>query len=153
MGKITKAPTYLDATSQLSDTQIKKINSMIKSQVNLFTSRAVQKQMTDKLEDVISASSPRIITSTGYKFHDVFFICGSMDISGLEEGSSTDILEISEDPESLSLIGYFDSDLKLPVSAYGTFNISNKVVSLQLETVPDSSILFFNIKGRIKEDQ
>lgn len=153
MGKITKAPTYLDATSQLSDSQIKKINSMIKSQVNLFTSRAVQKQMTDKLEDVISASSPRIITSTGYKFHDVFFICGSMDISGLQEGSSTDILEISEDPESLSLIGYFDSDLKLPVSAYGTFNISNKVVSLQLETVPDSSILFFNIKGRIKEEQ
>lgn len=153
MGKITKAPTYLDATSQLSDTQIKKINSMIKSQVNLFTSRAVQKQMTDKLEDIISASSPRIITSTGYKFHDVFFISGSMDISGLEEGSSTDILEISEDPESLSLIGYFDSDLKLPVSAYGTFNISNKVVSLQLETVPDSNILFFNIKGRIKEEQ
>lgn len=153
MGKITKAPTYLDATSQLSDSQIKKINSMIKSQVNLFTSRAVQKQMTDKLEDVISASSPRIITSTGYKFHDVFFVCGSMDISGLEEGSSTDILEITEDPESLSLIGYFDSDLKLPVSAYGTFNISNKVVSLQLETVPDSSILFFNIKGRIKEEQ
>lgn len=153
MGKITKAPTYLDATSQLSDTQIKKINSMIKSQVNLFTSRAVQKQMTDKLEDVISASSPRIITVTGYKFHDVFFVCGSMDISGLEEGSSTDILEISEDPESLSLIGYFDSDLKLPVSAYGTFSISKKVVSLQLETVPDSSILFFNIKGRIKEEQ
>ena len=152
MGKITKAPTYLDATSQLSDTQIKKINSMIKSQVNLFTSRAVQKQMTDKLEDVISASSPRIITSTGYKFHDVFFICGSMDISGLEEGSSTDILEISEDPESLSLIGYFDSNLKLPVSAYGTFNISNRVVSLQLETVPDSNILFFNIKGKIKEE-
>lgn len=152
MGKITKAPVYLDATSQLSDAQIKKVNSMIKSQINLFTSRAVQKQKTDKISDVLSAYSPRLSSTVGYKFHDIFYISGILDISGMEEGQTIDLLELSDKPESLSFTGYFDTELKLSLAAFGTYSISDKTVSLTLESIPEATLLSFNIKGRIKEE-
>lgn len=152
MGKITKAPVYLDATSQLSDAQIKKVNSMIKSQINLFTSRAVQKQKTDKIADILSAYSPRLSSTVGYKFHDIFYISGTLDISGMEEGQTIDLLELSDKQESLSFIGYFDTELKMPLAAFGTYSVSDKTVSLTLESIPEATVLSFNIKGRIKKE-
>lgn len=149
---ITKAPTYLDSTSLLSDAQIRKVNSMIKSQVNLFTSKAVQKQKTDSMVDAVTRYSKRIVSFTGHKYHDVFFISGAMDISGIEEGVSTDILALDSDIQSVSMTGYFDTDLRLPLSSYGSFDCSDNVLSINLSSIPESTILFFNVRGRLKTE-
>jgi len=149
MGHITKAPTYIDSSSFLSDKQIRKINSIIKGQINLFTSKATQKQKeAEEAKSIVSAYADYVVSEIDSKYDNTFFISCYVNTSSLEIGVAYDLFEFDTDIKSISIVGYYDTSQTEPFSEYADISYSDNKMILTMKSLPngfDTAIL--NIKG------
>ena len=151
MGHITKAPTYIDNSSFLSDKQIRKINSIIKSQINLVTSKAIQKQKEEtKIESVVSEYADFVVSEIDYKYNDIFYITAYINTSSLSVGESYKLFSFNTEIKSISVSGYYDITQTNPISEYASFDYSSNDIVMNVNSLPVGlDIATIIIKGRI----
>ena len=137
---ITKSPNYVDETSLLNKKQILKLNSIIKSQLNLFTSKAIQKQLEDKVVNPVTASSSAITQLEANAYKDYIFI--KMYVNPRR---NMDLVEINEDIVNYTWEGYFDTTLSQNLKDFGTITYKNHTFSLECSNTT-ASRLYINIR-------
>lgn len=149
MGHITKAPTYIDSSSLLSDRQIRKVNSMIKSQINLFTSKAIQKQKeAEEAKSIVTEYADFVVSETDTKYDNTFFITCYVSTSSLEVGTSYTLFVLEDNIKSIFISGYYDTSQTEPFSEYATVSYSDKEISIVMNSLPQGfDTVILNIRG------
>lgn len=149
MGKFTSAPVYLDARSGFNERQIKKINGMIKSQVNLLTSKAVQKQEEKtQLKDSVTGISWRVLQYSGWQYGDEMMIYATIDISRLSEEERVPLLTIDEEYNFINWTGWLDANQTISLSDNGTLSFEGDTIYITMNNIVEGyDIVSINIRG------
>lgn len=141
---ITRAPIFIDQSSELSKNQILKLNAILKANLNTFSEKAHTKVLSKEVKDPITGSTG---TATGHTFRNRFFISGSINVT--ESSSSYKLCTVDFEPKSFSYDGYLDANLTTSLSMYGGITFTDGAFVLNLD-MPFSGAIEYNINGEIK---
>lgn len=150
---IGRAPVYVDSESGLNKNQMLKINSIIKSQLNQFYEKSIERESDASVKPLGTAFPSNVSVTSNNVFRNKFFMKGSLQI---RKDTSHYVISYYDNNThkiaSLSSYGYFDTSMSVPLSFYGSITFDDEAIYLDLNTVPNYDVLDFQIEGSIKEE-
>lgn len=147
---ISRAPNYLDSHSGLENIQqVNKVNSVVKSQINLFIEKATEKTKDRKVETLVKSKWRNVDITYNQSYRDQFFVSGQISIG---KDLIYNIAELDKKIISMNTIGFFDENLTIPLAQYGSIVYEDGKLILKLMYMPVQKTLKFQIFGEVSDE-
>ena len=143
--------TYLDNNNTFNEPQIKKINSMIRTQYHKFLDKTFQEQEGPELgHTAITSQSGRVLNATSYEYNGTGFAAFQLVLLGMETDEDVPILTTENEIKEIeSWGGSSYAEMYDDLSEYGYFKFSGNTLYFHMTADPETLLFpYCNVTWR-----